>query len=143
MNLLEQISTLDFPAQLPTELLEVEQRFDVVRIKDVPGATQRALDASGLGKTLSGKRVAIGVGSRGIANLPVLVRATVAWVRAAGAMPLIVPAMGSHGGATAEGQIDTLAGLGVDETLVAHQLWRPWRPGRLGGCREVPRSIKV
>lgn len=62
-----------------------------------------------------GMRVAVAVGSRGIAHLPLLARAVVAWFRAKGAEPFIVPAMGSHGGATAEGQTSLLADLGVTE----------------------------
>jgi hypothetical protein len=60
-------------------------------------------------------RVAVGVGSRGVANLPVIVGAVVAALRAHGAEPFLFPAMGSHGGATAEGQAEMLAALGVTE----------------------------
>lgn len=62
-----------------------------------------------------GMSVALTVGSRGLAALPELVRAIVAELKARGAVPFIVPAMGSHGGATAEGQIKVLAHLGVTE----------------------------
>ena len=60
-----------------------------------------------------GASVAVAVGSRGIANLQEVVRTVVSELRAAGAKPFIVPAMGSHGGATAEGQIEILAGYGI------------------------------
>jgi Lactate racemase N-terminal domain len=60
-----------------------------------------------------GQRIAIGVGSRGIGRLSEIVAALVAELRALGAQPFIIPAMGSHGGATAEGQRDTLAHLGI------------------------------
>jgi hypothetical protein len=62
-----------------------------------------------------GQRIAIGVGSRGIARLAEIVAALVRELRALGAEPFIVPAMGSHGGATAEGQREVLAHLGVTE----------------------------
>jgi hypothetical protein len=65
-----------------------------------------------------GQRIAIGVGSRGIGRLPEIVAALVAGLRAAGAEPFIIPAMGSHGGATAEGQREVLAHLGVTEERV-------------------------
>ena len=55
----------------------------------------------------------LGVGSRGITNLKEIVKATLGVLIEAGARPFIVPAMGSHGGATAEGQIQVLAGYGV------------------------------
>jgi len=63
-------------------------------------------------------RVAVGVGSRGIANLVEVVCAVVALLKAAGAEPFIIPAMGSHGGATAEGQIQVLFHLGITEAAV-------------------------
>jgi len=62
--------------------------------------------------------VAVGVGSRGVANLEGLVRGTVRALRAAGWEPFIVPAMGSHGAATADGQAEVLAGYGIDRSLV-------------------------
>lgn len=62
-----------------------------------------------------GKRIAVAVGSRGIAGLPMLVHGVVDWLRGKGAVPFIVPAMGSHGNATAEGQVSLLAELGVTE----------------------------
>lgn len=60
-----------------------------------------------------GARIAVTAGSRGIHDLVRVVRAAVDWLRAAGAEPFVVPAMGSHGGATADGQREMLAGLGV------------------------------
>ncbi|MGH7921308.1 MAG: hypothetical protein ACREQM_15400, partial [Candidatus Dormibacteraceae bacterium] len=65
-----------------------------------------------------GMRVALGVGSRGIGSLQEAVIATVRELRALGAEPFIVPAMGSHGGATAEGQEAVLAGYGITEAEV-------------------------
>src|SRR5436309_9663648 len=61
------------------------------------------------GRVRRGDRVAVGVGSRGIANLAGMVRATLDWLRDVGARPFIVAAMGSHGGATPEGQRQLLA----------------------------------
>lgn len=60
-----------------------------------------------------GARIAVTAGSRGIHDLVTVVRAAVDWLSAAGAEPFVVPAMGSHGGATADGQREMLAGLGV------------------------------
>ena len=62
--------------------------------------------------------MAVGVGSRGIANLAATVRAVATHLRAAGVEPFIIPAMRSHGGATAEGQIQVLSHLGVTEETV-------------------------
>ncbi|TWD80042.1 hypothetical protein FB561_1114 [Kribbella amoyensis] len=60
-----------------------------------------------------GQRIAVTAGSRGIHDLVPVVKAAVDWVKSVGAEPFVVPAMGSHGGATADGQRDMLAGLGV------------------------------
>jgi hypothetical protein len=67
---------------------------------------------------LQGKSVAITVGSRGVANIDSIVRASVDFLLERGALPFIVPAMGSHGGATATGQADLLAGFGVTEAAM-------------------------
>jgi hypothetical protein len=84
-----------------------------------PTIDVEATIGSGLaGAVAPGARVAVAVGSRGIAELPRLVRATVAALRAQGAAPFVVPAMGSHGGGTAAGQAALLASLGVTEATV-------------------------
>lgn len=62
---------------------------------------------------LAGKRIAVGVGSRGISKIDIIARTVVAALKRAGAKPFIIPAMGSHGGGTAEGQQKLLAGYGV------------------------------
>ena len=64
--------------------------------------------------TRAGERIAIAVGSRGIANLPLIVATLVHTCRAYGLQPFLIPAMGSHGGATAAGQTDVLRKLGID-----------------------------
>jgi hypothetical protein len=66
----------------------------------------------------AGQRVAIGVGSRGIGRLPEIVAALVSELKALGAEPFIVPAMGSHGGASAEGQRAVLYHLGITPEVV-------------------------
>src|SRR6185503_562509 len=63
----------------------------------------------------AGARIAVGVGSRGISNLQAVVERVLAFLKASGTHPFIVPAMGSHGGATSEGQIELLGEYGVTE----------------------------
>ncbi|MEZ4611837.1 MAG: hypothetical protein R2838_16615 [Caldilineaceae bacterium] len=105
MNLLSEIQSIDFPADLPKTLLAVDQVFDAPSIADIPAAVRSELRNSPmLARMEPGQTVAVGVGSRGIANLPLLVKATVDTLREAGLEPYVVPAMGSHGGATAPGQ---------------------------------------
>lgn len=96
-------------------------RFHLVRdphepgaLADVGAATDAALAACGV-RLAPGTEVAVALGSRGIAGLPEVARRVVAWVRSQGAEPFVVPAMGSHGGATAEGQRAVLEGYGLGE----------------------------
>lgn len=97
-------------------LLLVRQHFPDRAIKDVPGEVRSQLENARFGQELKpGARVAIGVGSRGIHNIALVVRAIVDYWKSRGAQPFIFPAMGSHGAATAAGQADVLAHYGIDE----------------------------
>jgi len=98
-------------------MVQVEQRFPRPRVTDIPAALAATVKALPL-KDLAGKRVAIACGSRGIPEAPTLVSNLVAILRERGANPFILPAMGSHGGATAEGQRQVLEGYGITETRV-------------------------
>jgi hypothetical protein len=85
-------------------------------IADVASATAATVDrALSHSPIRSGDTVAVAVGSRGMANLALMVRTICQRLQHVGAHPFIVPAMGSHGGATAEGQVAILAHLGVSE----------------------------
>ena len=85
-------------------------------IADIEAGVRQALEGADRLKALAaGSRVALAVGSRGIAHIDRLARAVVGWLREQRLEPFIVPAMGSHGGGTAEGQAAVLARLGVDE----------------------------
>ena len=88
-------------------------------IPDVGGVVRAELRRPALRDLVRpGERIAVGVGSRGIARLAEIVAALVAGLKAAGAEPFVVPAMGSHGGASAGGQREVLAHLGVTEERV-------------------------
>ncbi len=85
-------------------------------IEDIEGAVAREMAALGMDDRFAGgKRIAITAGSRGIANMDRTLRAIAAYVKEKGGSPFIVPAMGSHGGATAEGQLELLAHYGITE----------------------------
>ncbi|MCB9116294.1 MAG: DUF2088 domain-containing protein [Caldilineaceae bacterium] len=100
-------------------LLPVTQSFPRPRLDDPRAATQRMVsDRLAELNARSGARVAIGVGSRGIRDIVPVVQATVTACRDAGLAPCIVPAMGSHGGGTAEGQRSVLEHLGITEEAV-------------------------
>jgi hypothetical protein len=98
-------------------IYKVRQRFAGEKLADVSASLRAELTGCG-GALKPGARIAIAVGSRGIANLPLIVREVVAWVTAQGGSPFIVPAMGSHGGATAEGQRRLLETYGITEQNV-------------------------
>lgn len=101
--------------QLP-RFFRVKQRFPAPTVEDIPGRVAEQLRAKGiLGRIAPGETVAITAGSRGIANIAKIIRAAVDTLRAAGAKPYVVPAMGSHGGATADGQKALLARLDMTE----------------------------
>ncbi len=101
------------------KLMIVEQKFPNRRIADVAGEVGRQLAASNFaGRLRPGSKVAIGVGSRGIANIRTIVRATVDYWRENGMKPFLFPAMGSHGAASAEGQADVLAHYGITEATM-------------------------
>jgi hypothetical protein len=108
-------------AEVPP-LLPVAQSGLQPAILDVEATASDAVAMCIMGRTWPGMRVAVGVGSRGLASLPQLVRGTLRALRAAGTDPFIVPAMGSHGGATADGQRAVLASLGITEATVGAQI---------------------
>ena len=100
-------------------LLPVRQHFPDRSLKDVRAEVLRQLAAvSFSSRVRTGARIAIGVGSRGIANIATMTRAAVDFWKSKGAHPFIFPAMGSHGGATTEGQSDVLAHFGIHEATM-------------------------
>ncbi len=108
-----------YPANPLPRFAPVRQRLPSDRVADVPGTIVAELQRIGLAERLGpGKRVAITAGSRGIAGIPTVIRTVANFVRRAGAEPFVVPAMGSHGGATPEGQRLVLAEYGITEQTV-------------------------
>ncbi|TAM60637.1 DUF362 domain-containing protein [bacterium] len=92
-------------------------------LEDIAATTAAALEACGLGaRIVPGARIAITAGSRGITDIAGVLRAVAAFVRARGGEPFVIPAMGSHGGGTAEGQVTILRELGITETSIATQI---------------------
>ena len=120
-QLFDQIKDLDFPAPLPEKLLVVKQRFDVPRVADIEASTRAAVRELMLGAR-PGATVAIGAGSRGIANIARIARAAVDVLKADGFHPYIFPAMGSHGGATMEGQCTMIREFGITAETMGCEL---------------------
>lgn len=82
--------------------------------EDIPGVVSEQMSREPFCTLIRpGMEIAVTAGSRGIANVAVITKAIVGFVRSKGATPFIVPAMGSHGGATAQGQLEVLEGYGI------------------------------
>ena len=108
------VSEILKPIRLP-RMVRVRQQFDCETVADVPAEILSQLSRGVDHGIRPGMRIAITCGSRGIANLPSIMRTLVDFCKEQGAQPFLIPAMGSHGGATAEGQRAVLAALGVTE----------------------------
>jgi hypothetical protein len=99
--------------------LRLRQNFPRPRVENIPAAVRSALEGLHLGGTIRpGQSVALTAGSRGIANIPLILKSVVQHLRDLGARPFLVPAMGSHGGGTAEGQRQVLESYGITEVFV-------------------------
>jgi hypothetical protein len=96
------------------QFTKIRQRFDAQAITDIEGAVAQQFSTAKL-RIQPGARIAIASGSRGIANIARITAAVAAAVKAQGGEPFIFPAMGSHGGATADGQREILASYGITE----------------------------
>src|SRR5262245_66299718 len=118
------------------KMYRVRQSFHHDRLADIPAGVRAAMGAAHLPIT-PGDTVAVGAGSRGIANIDVIVRAVVDHLKETGARPFVFPAMGSHGGATAEGQLEILQHYGISEATMGCRCARAWRrsrPARRWAC---------
>jgi nickel-dependent lactate racemase len=111
----------------------LRQKFPKHRPIDLRGIIEKEFDLKGIASRISpGSKVAVAVGSRGIANLAQIVFEIIKNLKRAGARPFIVPAMGSHGGATAEGQVQILNDYGVSETAMGARIESSMETEQLG-----------
>ena len=119
------------------EVVTVRQLLPRPRL--APGQLEETLSPAALaGLVRRGESIAVAVGSRGVADQAAVVARLVASLRAAGAEPFIVPAMGSHGGATGEGQAELLAGMGVSERTVGAPVRSSMEVERIGEADGLP-----
>jgi hypothetical protein len=115
----------------------VRHRMDPTEVSDVRAAVRDALEAV-IGSVAPGARVCIAAGSRGIDRIDEVVRALVQRCREAGADVFIIPAMGSHGGATAEGQLEVLASYGITPAAMGCEIRSSMETVELGEVAGVP-----
>ena len=100
-------------------VFKVRQLFETAKVEDVAAEVEARLSALNLTEKIKpGDTVAISAGSRGVANIHQVTRAIVQHLQTLGAAPFVVPAMGSHGGGTAEGQQAILEGYGMTEAYL-------------------------
>lgn len=123
-------------------MVRIHQIFDASRIENVSAHLRRELETR-LDKgslSLAGKNICITAGSRGIPEYDAMMKTMVDWLREQGAVPFIVPAMGSHGGATAEGQVEMLATYGITEEAMGCPIRSSMETVEIG---ELPDGTKV
>src|SRR5436190_23967872 len=121
-------------------MVRVRQTFARHRVPDIPAAVADALAGAKL-SVKRGDTIAVGAGSRGIANIDVVVGATVRYLRDLGARPFVFPAMGSHGGGTADGQLDVLAHYGITEATMGCPVRATMEEAQGGEALRLPVSL--
>ena len=105
------------------KMVKVKQNFEDHKIDDVALAVKNEINKPAITNSIkAGASIAIGVGSRGVANIDIAVKSLVSCLKELGAKPFIFPAMGSHGGGTVENQTALLAGYGVTEKKVGAEV---------------------
>jgi hypothetical protein len=117
--------------------LRIRQTFERPVVRDIPAAVRGAFERLDLGRAIRpGQTVALTAGSRGIANIPVVLRAASEFLKGLGARPFLVPAMGSHGGGTAEGQRQVIESYGITEQFVGAPIRASMEVVSLGSTQE-------
>lgn len=123
------------------KMAKVKVHFDNHQIEDLGSELWAKLQQEHIRQTVKpGMQIAVAVGSRGLDRIVELTAVTVKALKEAGAEPFIVPSMGSHGGATAEGQREVLAHLGVTEESVGCEIRSSMEVVQLG---ELPNGLPV
>jgi hypothetical protein len=124
----DSISNLVEHVKLP-KMIKVKQKFNTDHLEDIPGEIARQFSRPEIRDRIKmGMTIALGAGSRGIANYALIMKETVSQIKALGGSPFIVPAMGSHGGATDEGQKEVLEKLGLNEEYIGCEIKSTMKP---------------
>jgi nickel-dependent lactate racemase len=117
-------------------MIKINQQLDAIKITDLDSHVTAELGKTKMATRLKpGEKVAITVGSRGITDIVTIVASVVNWIKAHGGDPFLVPAMGSHGGATAEGQAQILEDYGLLESKVGAPIVSSMEVNHLGETR--------
>lgn len=114
----DNISKLLVDIKVP-KMAKIRQKFNPKKIEDVAVEVSKQLDRTEIRSAVKpGDSIAITCGSRGVANIPLVLREIANFLKSLGGKPFIIPAMGSHGGSTAEGQREIIESYGVTEDYV-------------------------
>ena len=116
----------------------VVQRLYGKRVDDVVGEVKRQMQRLNIADRVKGKRIAVTAGSRGIARINEVIKGVVEFVKECNGEPFVFPAMGSHGGATAEGQVAILRDYGITEEFVGAPILATMEVERIGTADGVP-----
>src|SRR5438552_11693596 len=129
---------LEMSAPIPVpRMFAVRQKFPPSPPLDIPATVQREFKSqNALSRIKSGPQIAVAVGSRGITNIKSIVREVLDILKAAGAKPFILPAMGSHGGATPEGQLGVLESYGITEQSMGVPIRASMEVERIGASAD-------
>jgi hypothetical protein len=122
-------------------MYRIRQTFEGPAVADIPAAVQAELARVDVVSIIKpGQTVALTAGSRGITNIATIVKATADYLKTIGAKPFVIPAMGSHGGGTADGQLDVLRHYGVTEDSMGVPLRASMEVVQIG---ETPDGLPV
>ena len=122
-------------------MYRIRQRFEGPAVQDIPATVAAELARTNVAAVIKpGQTVALTAGSRGIANIATIIRATAGYLKTIGAKPFVIPAMGSHGGGTADGQLDVLQHYGITEASMGVPLRATMEVVQIG---ETPDGLPV
>ena len=137
-TILDACGETDFP---PMGVLEQVWDTDPIPEADLTTVAHEQVDALALEDVPSGGEIAVGAGSRGITGIDAVVRGTVEGLTDRGYDPFVFPAMGSHGGATAEGQRAKLAEYGITEDAIGCEIWATMEVEQVGETADQGISV--
>ncbi len=130
------ISVKDIKSEF-LNMVKIRQKFEAPVIKDLKNELSKEVAKSKLKERIKpGDKVAITAGSRGISHIAEILAAIIKEVKDLGGNPFIVPAMGSHGGATAEGQVAVLKSYGITESSIGVPIRSSMEVVKIGEIRE-------
>ena len=123
------------------KMVRIREKFDGTALDDVAAAVRKELDRDEvIARIRPGMTIALTAGSRGVANIALVIRETASFLKEHGAKPFVIPAMGSHGGAVAEGQRRILEGYGITEETMGVPIVSSMETVQIG---ETPHGLPV